>query len=363
MISKPTLLLDVNRCKKNIKMMALKANANHIEFRPHFKTHQSHEIGEWFRDEGVSKITVSSIEMALYFAKNGWKDITIAMPTNILEITQINKLASSITLNILVESVEIVALLEKQLTANVNVFIKVNIGNNRAGILPSNTILISSIIKKLIDTKKLNFIGFLGHAGHSYSCRTPNQIEQVHEDSIQKMKVLKEQFIGQHPNLLLSIGDTPTCKVINDFSMVDEFRPGVFVFGDSMQLQIGSCVLDEIAIAMACPVVAIHKDKNEILIYGGSVHFASDKLLLDNGATIFGRAVTGDGAGWGDLIEGVYLKKISQEHGMLAAPTAFLETVKIGDLIKIIPVHACTTANLYDTYLTLDDKKIKKFRL
>jgi len=79
MLTKPTLLLDVDKCKANIKKMAEKAMLNNIVFRPHFKTHQSHEIGQWFRDEGVSKITVSSVEMASYFAQKSWKDITIAL--------------------------------------------------------------------------------------------------------------------------------------------------------------------------------------------------------------------------------------------------------------------------------------------
>jgi len=148
MLSKPTLLLDVDKCKANIKKMAEKARKNNIEFRPHFKTHQSHEIGEWFRAEGVNKITVSSVAMAAYFFKSGWKDITIAFPINILEIENINKMAASIKLNILVESVEIVELLDKQLANPVDAFIKVNIGNNRAGIEPENLDLISQVAFK-----------------------------------------------------------------------------------------------------------------------------------------------------------------------------------------------------------------------
>ena len=80
MYTRPTLLIDKAKCKANIKRMALKARQNDIEFRPHLKTHQSLEIGDWFRQEGVTKITVSSVAMAKYFAQDGWKDITIAFP-------------------------------------------------------------------------------------------------------------------------------------------------------------------------------------------------------------------------------------------------------------------------------------------
>ena len=78
--------------------MAEKARQSKVTFRPHFKTHQSIEIGSWFRDEGVQKITVSSVDMAEYFASDGWNDITIAFPLNIRQLPQIQELAGRINL-------------------------------------------------------------------------------------------------------------------------------------------------------------------------------------------------------------------------------------------------------------------------
>ena len=105
-ITSPTLILIKERALKNIAKMAEKARKSGVHFRPHFKTHQSAEIGEWFRDIGVQAITVSSLNMAAYFSQNGWKDITVALPVNIREIEKINQLANQIKLNLLVESQE-----------------------------------------------------------------------------------------------------------------------------------------------------------------------------------------------------------------------------------------------------------------
>jgi len=74
-IVKPTLLLDEQRAVQNIERMVEKAGKNGVLLRPHFKTHQSAEIGEWFRSRGVHAITVSSVDMAEYFIDHGWKDI------------------------------------------------------------------------------------------------------------------------------------------------------------------------------------------------------------------------------------------------------------------------------------------------
>ena len=64
MITKPTLLIDKKRVLKNIEMMSRKAKDHNLIFRPHFKTHQSLEVGRWFKESGVESITVSSFEMA-----------------------------------------------------------------------------------------------------------------------------------------------------------------------------------------------------------------------------------------------------------------------------------------------------------
>jgi len=70
-IVKPTLLLDTKKMMSNIEFMATKAKINNLIFRPHFKTHQSLEIGKLFLDYEIDKITVSSINMTLYFIKGG----------------------------------------------------------------------------------------------------------------------------------------------------------------------------------------------------------------------------------------------------------------------------------------------------
>ena len=101
-ITKPTLILDKEKCLRNIEKMVSKAENNNLTLRPHFKTHQSLIIGDWFKMFGINSITVSSIVMAKYFAENGWNDITVAFPVNIREIAEINKLAQKIKLNILI---------------------------------------------------------------------------------------------------------------------------------------------------------------------------------------------------------------------------------------------------------------------
>jgi D-serine deaminase-like pyridoxal phosphate-dependent protein len=352
MITSPTLLIDEQKCRANIRAMTQKASK--IIFRPHFKTHQSLELGRWFRDENVTKITVSSLQMARHFMDDGWSDITVAFPVNIREMDLINKLASSISLSLLIESVDAIEALELGLRHPVNVFIKVDLGYQRTGIASTNHCKIRHLLERLSKSKKQCFVGILSHAGHSYEARGLKELEGIHVDSVAKMTALKEELSSIHPEMLISLGDTPTCSVTDDFTGIDEIRPGNFVFYDLTQKQIGSCAVDQIAVAVACPVVAVHGDRNEVLIHGGGVHFSKETMEDEGIGVHYGQVAMDQGEGWGPLLESVYLKKLSQEHGTVVGPTEFIKQVKIGELLKILPVHSCMTAHLMQAHVHIN---------
>ena len=296
--------------------------------------------------------------MAQYFALDGWKDILVAFPVNILEMDTINQLAKVIKLSLLVESEDVVSFLQEHLKSVADIYIKVDAGLHRTGVSWDNHNSFSVILRLLKKSELTPFRGFVTHSGHSYRARNMNEVASVHNESASRMLSLKNKFLPEYPGLIISVGDTPCCSMIEDFSMVDEIRPGNYVFYDVTQSIIGSCTPDQIAVAMACPVVAAHKERNEIVIYGGSVHFAKDSVVDTNGITIYGKVVMNNGNGWGEIIEGGYLKKLSQEHGIVYLPDDHINDYKPGDIIKILPVHSCTTANLMKGYLTTDGRKI-----
>jgi len=357
-ITKPTLILDKKKCIKNINTMFSKSKRHNLTFRPHFKTHQSLEVGSWFKEIGVTKITVSSVSMAEYFATQ-WNDITIAFPTNILEIESINTLAKKITLNLCIENEESILFLNEHLKYKVNILLKMDVGYHRTGINPKNNNQINTILNIIEANPLLNFIGFLGHAGHTYKCRTHKAIKEEHAKSLVIMAKLKDEYKRQYPNLIISLGDTPSCSIADDFSGVDEIRPGNFVFYDLTQNLIGSNSIAQIAVALACPIVAIHKERSEIIIYGGGVHFSKDSIETEEGL-VFGRVVEKGANSWGDLIPNTYVKSLSQEHGTIAVPKEDMDNYKIGDYLMVLPVHSCMAGNTMKSYTTFKGEVISR---
>jgi len=363
-ITQPTLIVDVQRCKANIRKITEKAASQHFELRPHFKTHQSHQIGSWFRDEGVSKITVSSVGMASFFAMNDWDDITIAFPFNIRQIGTINDLLENVNLGLLAEDPDTIDFLGKHLTGEAGIWIKIDVGTHRTGVAPDNFPMIDHILERLIEYPKLNFRGFLGHAGHTYQTHTSQEVERITENSLTNMTMLKKKYLSSFPELKISLGDTPSVSMIDDFSNVDELRPGNFVFYDLQQEEIGSCSLDEIAIAMACPVVAVHPERNQWIIYGGGVHFAKDFLTFKDGKKCFGRFVRYEHGTWNtsEAVFNPFLISLSQEHGVVQCNDQTFHLCKPGDLSFWLPVHSCMTADIMGSYITNTGGKVDHYR-
>ncbi len=339
-ISKPSFVINKKRAIENINLMARKFNSQNIIFRPHFKTHQSIEVGAWFADAGVSKISVSSVDMARQFFDAGWRDISIVFPFNRREIKALNQFSTSAQISILLEDLDTAKYISENSTTDLNVFLKIDCGYHRSGILASEYNAIKELALGIQKLPKLKLKGLLSHFGNTYSAKNKEEVQAIFKTSLKAISNLRDYLSTDFPDLIISIGDTPSASLINDFSGVDEMRPGNFVFYDWMQYKIGSCSTDQISAIMLCPVVAKHANRNELIIHGGAIHFSKEKLEhygpLCDISTGFGT----------DIIDGVYLKSLSQEHGIVHCTDDFFSKTKVGDLIGVIPIHSCMSANL-----------------
>ncbi len=329
--------------------MVARADNHGLKLRPHFKTHQSREVGRWFRELGITAITVSSVRMAEYFAEDGWSDITIAFPFNVLEHDALNNLPSDVQVNIILEDPDTIRAVGDILHRNVGVFITVDVGAGRTGIDTTDSVRIGKCVSRVQSGSMMEFKGFLTHAGHTYRARGAEEIRATHEEAMSKLTDIYATYCkGQ--NAIISYGDTPSCSVSDSWQNIDEIRPGNFVFYDLMQVQIGSCRLNNIAVAVACPVVALHPERSEIVLYGGAIHFGKDSIATDDGI-VFGVVYT-------DEQQIGVLSRISQEHGVVRLNKNSGSDLKVGSIVSVYPVHSCMTAQYLGGYITLDGQHL-----
>jgi len=296
--------------------------------------------------------------MAEYFAADGWTDITIAFPINLRQIDEINHLSNKITLGVLVENMEGLASLANSRSGKFNLWIKIDSGSHRTGVNWENFDQVIELTTEAQKHPNLQFKGILTHAGSTYNASSTKDAINQHLLSNERMIFLQRKIVEVgFPKPLISIGDTPGCSLTDLAQSMDEIRPGNFVFYDAEQLEIGSCEQEKIAVAMACPVVSTHPERDEIVIYGGSIHFSKESYLY-NGLNIFGLVAVPGENGWGNIIPDCYIARLSQEHGVLHIPGHLQTHFPIGSLAFLIPAHSCLSAHLMRRYLTLDGQTI-----
>jgi D-serine deaminase-like pyridoxal phosphate-dependent protein len=359
-IESPTLVVDRPRAVRNIERMVRRAAKLGVAFRPHFKTHQSRAVGRWFRDCGVTAITVSSVRMARYFAGDGWSDITIAMPVNVRELRAVAELAGDVKLGVLVDSREAVAAIAAVAGARLRVWIKIDTGYGRAGIAWDDEERITSVARAVLSSPRSDLAGILSHNGLTYRERGRDGVLAVHSEAAKRLQAAREIVSClAEGDCAVSIGDTPAASLVEELPGVDELRPGNFVFCDLTQASIGSCSMEDIAIAVACPVLGVYPERERALLYGGAVHLSLDSLKEGSGGATYGCI----SLEWPEAAS-VYapIVSLSQEHGVAAIPPGGAPAIGHGQLVSVLPVHSCLTCDLHPAYLTLDGERLDTIR-
>lgn len=351
-ISHPTLLLDTAIAQRNLERMAAKACKNGVLFRPHFKTHQSATIGRWFREVGVDHIAVSSASMAVYFAGRGWHHILVSFPFHPAQWRLLRPLADSIDLQLLVANQSGAAALAQLADRPVSVWLELDSGQGRTGLPMDENALLHQVVTTLRANPKIHLKGIHIHAGQSYHCLGEQDLKNLAADLLPRIAQLRQDWLTPE-SWALSFGDTPLCSYLDDLSFADEIRPGNFIFYDLMQYQIGACKPEDIAVAVACPVV------DDYFVYGGAVHLSKERLQMKD-EDVFGVVASPNDTGWA-IPSDIYhqpLNNLSQEHGWLSKTAPPLD---YGSVVPVLPVHSCLTVEALPYYLTTDGKRIEKF--
>jgi D-serine deaminase-like pyridoxal phosphate-dependent protein len=187
----------------------------------------------------------------------------------------------------------------------------------------------------------------LTHSGHSYAARGADQVAAIYTESVARLQAARAHC--KHDGLLLSLGDTPCCSVVDDLSACDEIRPGNFVFYDLMQLHIGSCAATDLAAATACPVIGVYPERHQLVLHGGAAHLSQESLCDAGGTACFGCLGTVTAEGLGEVLPQAPLVSLSQEHGVVEIRNhweSLAAHLVPGDLVLVWPVHSCLNCDL-----------------
>lgn len=317
----PRLVVDLDVLQSNIDRGAALARARRFALRPHVKTHKSPELARLQRQAGALGITVATIGEAEVFAAEGFDDILIAYPLWIDRpaADRLQRLASRARLAIGCDSVESLADLPPGVA---EVMIEVDSGHRRSGVSPPAA---GNLAARLLAAGHVMRGGFT-FPGHSYA---PGAAASVAAD---EASALLEAADGLHtagvPDPQLSGGSTPSLACADH--RLDEYRPGVYVFNDAQQWELGTCTQDQIALTCHARVVSRH----------------ADRVVLDAGSKVLGADRAPYASGAGRLLDDPQARivQLSEHHAVVTAS----RLPGLGSIVRVVPNHVCNAVNLAD---------------
>ncbi len=322
----PYLRLDEDVLARNIEAMAATARRAGAALRPHAKTHKCPPIAERQLAAGAAGLTVATIGEAEVFAGAGMRDLFIAYPLWV-DTDAADRLCAlagdGVQLAVGCDSVEA----GRNLAGlSVEVMVELDSGHHRSGVRPEDAGTLAAALAGL----GLAVRGAFTFPGHSYS---PGGREQAARDEADALSgAAAAMSAAGVPAHLLSGGSTPSVQYTD--GQVGELRPGVYVFGDAQQVELGTIGFDQIALTVASTVVS----------------HAGGRVVCDAGSKALGADRAPWATGYGRVLDepDARIVALSEHHATIRWPGSL---PALGSRLLIVPNHVCNTVNLADEYV------------
>ena len=355
----PALIINKPKLTKNIRQMRQHVQALGVNLRPHGKTAKNIDITRMALDGQNGGITVSTVKEAEYFFAHGISDITYAVGIALVKLKRLFDLVNKgANIQFLVDSLEQVDFLSdraRQVNLKIPVLIELDSDGQRSGIRPDSPLLIL-LAKRIHFSDGLELSGVLTHAGASYQCRTVDEIRKIAENerdaALVSAELLRKNGL---PCPVISVGSTPTAYYVSNLEGVTEIRAGVYMFQDLVMSGLGVCDLNDIAISVLASVIGHQKEKSWVVTDAGWLALSRDRGTATQQFD-YGYGQVCDIAG--NPIPDMIVSSTNQEHGIVSnrkGSSPDWDKFKIGDMVRILPNHACATAAMHDKYHVTDD--------
>ncbi|ESZ94975.1 hypothetical protein SBOR_4658 [Sclerotinia borealis F-4128] len=413
----PAVVLDISKLKKNCTSMLEAVDSLDCGWRAHIKTHKTTELTRLQVGDGPgsANIVVSTVVEAenivpiLLEYKNKGRPMNVlyGFPLTAGVVDRLSKVSTDLGpsgLSLMIDhpsQLRSVAAIYTKTSIPPLIFIKIDMGDRRAGVIPGTEIcsqLVSSVVS-LANRGVCILHGLYSHAGHSYSSNSQTAALDYLRQEFEALLVTSEEVRSAAATkmpLVLSVGATPTSsairslllpptssegsseiaalkatiEAIRDAGCEIEIHAGVYTMLDMQQLATHALPEDKlgwssVAITILAEIASLYPSRSES---------GSPEALLTAGSLALGREPCKAYPGWGILspwnrtsfalpntgpegYSGWQISRISQEHGILTNPGKNDSELSIGQKVRVWPNHACLAGAGYGWYLIVDGSR------
>ncbi|WP_276374058.1 D-TA family PLP-dependent enzyme [Chryseolinea sp. H1M3-3] len=341
----PAVVVYLDRVKKNIHTL-IESIDDVNRLRPHVKTHKSPEVSTLMMEAGIKKFKCATIAEAEMLALIEAPDVLLAYqpvgPKGKRLVSLIEKYPNT-KFSCLIDNENSASelsetFLQKGRTADV--YIDLNVGMNRTGIVPEHAFSLYVHCKKL---KGIRIIGLHAYDGHIRDKDFNIRSKRCDEAFSKVVEVQQKIFSADQLKLTIIAGGSPTFSIHSKRKEI-ECSPGTFVYWDKGYEQL----LAEqhfLPAALVVTRVVSKPSPSVICIDLGHKAIASENVLPERVS----------------FLNAPHLKPIghSEEHMVLSVEEG--NDLQVGDILYGLPYHVCPTVALHDQSGVVENHLVVKY--
>lgn len=323
-VETPAVVVDRDILERNIARMAASVRERGWALRPHVKTHKTPEIAALQLAADAVGITVATIGEAEVFVERGARDVFIAYPLRLSagKAARLAALRDVARVAVGVDSAEGAAHLGT-FAPGLEVLVEVDSGHHRSGVAVEAALAVA----RAAAAAGLEVVGVFTFPGHSYGPGAAAPAARAERETLAAAaEVLRQAGFDIR---VVSGGSTPS-MADTEAGGVTEVRPGVYVFGDAQQWELGHGDPGDIALTVHATVVSAH----------------ADRVILDAGSKVLGADRAAWATGFGRLLDrpDARITALSEHHATVTGG----DLPALGEVVRVVPNHVCSTVNLAD---------------
>src|SRR5437763_1200145 len=320
----PVATVDLDAVERNIARMQGYCDEHGLAFRPHIKTHKLPAIAHLQVRAGAVGITCQKVGEVEVMQAAGLRDILLTFPViGAGKAERVAALAQEGTISVAADSAAVARGLSQALAdagAEAGFLVECDTGFARTGVqTPQEAAELAELVDELPGLRFDGLMTYPTLPGTGPALRAA--IDEIGSRGLEVRTV--------------SAGGTPTFFTNHEVPEITEVRAGTYLYGDRACIANGSVPLEDCALRVRATVVS---------------RPTADRGILDCGS----KALTSDpvepsGEGHGLIVEypDARLYALSEEHGHVDF-SACDGRPEVGEVVTIVPNHACGCTNLHD---------------
>ncbi len=321
----PVIVADIEALRFNLEKLSAYFKEKHCKLRPHFKSHKCVTLARMQMEYGnATGITCAKLSEAEQLVSGGIRDVLIA--NQVIGMDKVRRIAGMnlrATVRVAVDSLTGIRQLSKaaeEKGVTIGVLVEVDIGMNRGGVLPGEPVV--KLAEVIADTPGLRFDGLQSYEGHIVVLEDYDERKRRVKQDMAPLIETRRMLESLGYTVFISSGGTGTYDITGNIEGIDELQCGSYALMDAAYKKIRP----EFKNARYILSTVISKRGNTV---------TADVGLKGMGAEYAMPEVTGHPE--------ARVLYVAEEHTVIENMD-----VEVGEKIRLIPPHGCTTNNLYE---------------